>query len=735
MIAYPIYYTQKNYAFYFWTEKGHKTMFFYQAKAVYPQGKDCEMNTFATFRAEVGSLHGTALSITASSFYQVYVNGSFVAFGPARTAAGYARVDVLPLEVYDGGEHNEIVIAVVGYNARSLSTVFQPAFLIAELRRGEEVICATGRNFTAYLPDCKLQKTERYSVQRHYTEIWDFRRGTDLTPDSARVPLAICQNAPTPIERRAPYPCYEDVLLPHTASSGTLRFDETLPYRAKAHSFTPDEFWGIFSDDEVVSHPYEWIQRRQQLQVRDTQELPLTLGENEYAIFDFSRIETGFPLLSVSAEENSDLVIAFSEDCSPTQFAFTRMNAENVLEYLLGKGQTLDAMSFEPYVMRYAIVAVRSGSVCLHKFGIKTFMHTVSDARVPALDDPTLAAIYRAAVRTFAHNAVDLFTDCPSRERAGWLCDSYFTAKTEHALFGNTQVEDAFLENYCLYRNNGDLPEGMIPMCFPADCPYDNDNPLVTHPAKFKFIPQWSMWYILEVEDYIANRNPAASIEQFRASVEGLLDFYSRYENEDGLLESLPSWNFVEWSRANEWTQDVSYPTNFLYAQVLESAYRLFGNEDYLRRANEVREKAVEQSFNGTVFLDHAVRDEHHHLIRLNDCSEACQYYAILFGGIDINAPKYAALHRLVTEIFGATRREPMPEIAEINAFIGVYLRLEVLLKMREYKLVLRDVKDFFGQMESETGTLWEYREKKGSRDHGFASYALVAMLKALHLD
>ena len=34
--------------------------------------------------------------------------------------------------------------------------------------------------------------------------------------------------------------------------------------------------------------------------------------------------------------------------------------------------------------------------------------------------------------------------------------------------------------------------------------------------------------------------------------------------------------------------------------------------------------------------------------------------------------------------------------------------------------------------MEQETGTLWEYRQGTGSRDHGFASYALVAMYKAL---
>ena len=73
-----------------------------------------------------------------------------------------------------------------------------------------------------------------------------------------------------------------------------------------------------------------------------------------------------------------------------------------------------------------------------------------------------------------------------------------------------------------------------------------------------------------------------------------------------------------------------------------------------------------------------------------------------------------------------------MPEIFEVNAFIGAYLRLEALLKIGEYHLVLRDIDEFFGKMEIETGTLWEYRQRKGSRDHGFASYALVAIRKAI---
>ena len=72
-----------------------------------------EMNTLAAFRTTADSLKGAKIKLAAYTFYQLYVNGELVAFGPARTAKGYARVDVIDLDRYhkDGG--NEIVIGVI----------------------------------------------------------------------------------------------------------------------------------------------------------------------------------------------------------------------------------------------------------------------------------------------------------------------------------------------------------------------------------------------------------------------------------------------------------------------------------------------------------------------------------------------------------------------------------------------------------------------------------------------
>ena len=690
------------------------------AKPIFPKGRNEEMNVFAAFRAKTDSLKNTKISLTAYTFYQIYVNGEFVAYGPARTAKGYARVDVIDLDKYSKDGTNEIVIGVMGYYCRALSTVHQPSFLVAEITRGDEVVAYTGRDFESFLPSCHTTKTERYSVQRHFTEVWDFSAGKTWTDDADKCESAVCSDV-TYIDRVAPYPYYENVILDSAVVCGSLEYDGSIQPKKSFYSFQPSERWGTYKREEVGLY-FEWVQYQKQTPKIKNIPFPVKLCGLEYARVDFEKLETGFIKLKAKANADTKINIAFSEHIEGEIFSYTDMHVQNVVTVSVGAGEILDFTSFEPYTWKYAMVALEYGEIELESFGVCRFENNVSEIKIPELENPVLRDIYRAAVKTYAHNAVDIYSDCPSRERAGWLCDSYFTGKTEHFLFGTTYVEDAFLENYRLYKNDDRMiPEGSIPMCFPSDI---KDNG--------EMIPQWTMWYVLEVEDYLTNRNTTADKELFRESIYNLLDFYARSENSDGLLEDLPSWNFVEWSKANQWTKNVNYPTNFLYAQVLEAAYNLYGDEACLEKCKKVRAAAVEQSFDGRLFRDHALRGEDGKLTLCEDISEICQYYAILFAGIDITDEKYTELRRLVREVFGAVRKEEMPEVEVINAFIGVYLRLEAMLKIKEYDLVLSDVENFFGHMEKLTGTLWENRFIHGSLDHGFASYAAVAMMKAL---
>ncbi len=688
---------------------------FKKAIPVFAEGQESALNYHLTLFDEVKSLKNTVLYISAFSFYRLFVNGRFVCMGPARTARGYARVDAIDLTAYGADAKNTVEIQVSGYNCGSLSTARQTSFVVCELRCGDDVILCTGRDFEAYLDSRRIRNTERYSAQRHFGEIFRLE-SKDFRESSKRVRLVPASNTPSYLPRVVPLQTYELISAEGYASIGSFTFDESLPCRPIRSSFPIGEEWGRFDENEVYSHPFRWVQKQRTDKIRGCGKFPIELCEGEYVTVDMKQIECGFISWSGKALEDADVVIAYSELCEPDCFKFTDINCHNVIEYFVDGGRDVDEQSFEPYTCNVAIFMVKSGKVRLSSFGIRTYEHDRARFIKREIKDDELARIYHAAEATFAHNAVDIYTDCPSRERAGWLCDSYFTGRAEYFLTGKSTVEDAFLENYCLYENDGCFPCGVLPMCYPSD---EHENNI--------FIPQWDMWYVLEVREYLTKRNKTVDKELFRKSVMGIVKFLENYENTDGLLQNLPSWNFVEWSSANSWVQDVNYPTNFLYAEVLRAAGSLYGSSALIKKAEGVAKKTRELSFDGEVFIDNAVKDADGVLHNTRNSSEAGQYYALLFGGVDINDAKYSSLKKHIFENFGnfdTTDRE----FVAVNAFIGFYLKMWALMEMGERELLCQCIKEFFGGMVASTGTLWEYKQRYGSHDHGFASFATVAI-------
>ncbi len=110
-----------------------------------------------------------------------------------------------------------------------------------------------------------------------------------------------------------------------------------------------------------------------------------------------------------------------------------------------------------------------------------------------------------------------------------------------------------FYENFLLPKRFAHLPEGMLPMCYPADH-YDG-----------VFIPNWALWFVVQLEEYLERSGNRQLVDALQPKVMRLLEYFRPFENSDGLLEKLESWVFVEWSAANKFVQDVNYPSNLLY--------------------------------------------------------------------------------------------------------------------------------------------------------------------------
>ncbi len=695
-----------------------------QSVPVWAEGREKEMNLTLGFRGvfTAGKNDKTQLRIAASTVYRVYLNGKFVGSGPARAGHGYFRVDQYDVtdRVKDG--ENIVAIEVAGYNVNTYYTTDQPSFLQAEAAVNGNVVLSTGANdqFEAFEIKERLQKVERYSFQRPFTEYYRMDEGYDEWRNNKDQAVQKVTLAEYPslnlLPRHVPIPDFTILKPVALFAKGTTGISQPAQkYKDRSLVNISEKFKG-YPESDLTVIPSQQIQEM----VSVTKELlndtlgaqkPLTMKKDDFYILDFGINHTGFIGATITCKEPSTIWFHFDEMLTDNDVISKKRMADvnNQVVYELQPG-TYNIESFEPYTLKFLKIMVAQGACTIENIYIREFAYPDNPDATFTSSNEKLNRIFDASKQTFRQNSVDVFTDCPSRERAGWLCDSYFTAIMEKEFTGDSKVAHNFYENYALPEKFEYLPEGMIPMCYPAD---HNDG---------VFIPNWSLWFIIQVDDYAKRGGDEQLVSHLKGRITDLLGYFAKFENEDGLLEKLESWIFVEWSKANSLVQDVNYPTNMLYSAALASAANLYGNKEWQKKSDDIREQIQKQSYNGEFFVDNAIRKDS--ILTVTDqITEVCQYYAFFF---DIATPQsHPELWNKISREFGPNRdvNTTYPNVAPANAFIGNYLRMDILSKQSQQSQLISEIQDYFYYMAERTGTLWENVHSQASCNHGFASY------------
>ena len=709
------------------------------------------MNVAAGFRLALDlPAGGATLRLAAADFCRVWIDGRLVAHGPARTAHGYARVEEIPLPPRTGDlsgaaalpaaaggdfkaegrldENGALVmfVEVLSAHVPCFDGVEQDAFFAAEVVAPDGRVLAGTDDFEAWRDGTLVRRVRRFSYQRGFVESrriaadpGAFRRGGPA-PDGWARAATVPRPLPRLLPRRAPRPVldFRDAGAP--VARGAFAVDPAVePPMGREVTLVGTQGFKGYPPAEWEDDPAADAAR---LESRAK-----NAGFAEYSLYDLRRTRTGFFSLRVRAEapEGATVLLLFDELRAPDGARFPvdpfRNACSNVAKWRLGPG-VHDLLSFHPNSARFVAVAVLEGRAEVERLGVVPYENPDA-ARVPLppTGDAALDAIVDAARATFAQNAVDLLTDCPSRERAGWLCDAFFTGRAEALLTGRNDVERAFLENYALAPSLASLPGGMLPMCYPAE-----------HAAG-TYIPNWALWWLLELDAYRARTGDEETVAASRPKIGPLLAWFDRYAGPEGLLEDLPGWVFVEWSACNDpdHVRGVNFPTNFLWAAALEAAARLLGRPELAARGASVRAAAARLAWDGEWFDDNALRGEDGALRRAGHPTETGQYYAFYFGAAD-PATRPALWERLCAE-FGPSRdaARTWPGIPPSNAIVGAYLRLELLLRDGRAEQCLRECRGFFAPMARLTGTLWENLSPEASLDHGFASSAAWLIRRA----
>ena len=683
-------------------------LFFKKAQPVWAENRENEMNVALVFTAFCPKSDDAVLSVTGSSYYNVYVNGEFLAVGPARAAHDYYRVDKLNIKA--DKQINEVKIIVYGYAVNSFYHMDQPSFVCAEIENENGVVAYTeksGETFKANEWLGKIQKVQRYSFQRPFTEVYDFTK-----EQFAPVKLSVTKEKQF-LPRGIFYGEYEKETPVALIEKGRFDIHEKEKYYddRSISNIGPQLKGYIKTELEVFSTvEAEKIQPTVEEKCNENTNI-VCLKANSFSTFDMGKNLTGLVGFSANLEKEGEILIVFDEILSNGDIDFTRMTAANVIIIKAGRGK-FDFLSAEPYTYRYIRVYVKDSAAEISDFHLRRIGAPKINKKLKS-DNQKLQAIFDAAIETYRQNTFDVYMDCPSRERAGWLCDSFFTSRVERVLTGKSEVEYNFLENYILPKSFKCLPDGMLPMCYPADH-YDG-----------VFIPNWAMWFVVELKEYFERTGDGELVQRAKERVYGLLEYLKKFENEYGLLEKLESWVFIEWSKSNDLVQDVSFPSNMLYSKIKKIVGELYSDEKLAKEAEELCATIRKMSYTDKgFFCDNAYR-RNGKLELSGEYTESCQYYAFHTG---IATPEeYPELWNCLVTDFGFERKQTgkWPEIYFANAFIGNYLRLDLISMYGDKEDLLRNIEGYFYYMAEKTGTLWENDSDEASCNHGFASHVL----------
>lgn len=676
-----------------------------------------KQNVTLAFRLKFNAKDGeqAIFTLSAKQLYKVVFNGEFIHYGPERTAHGYSKIDRLKL-LTDSGENN-LVVEVYQAGVLNYYLPFERAYFSANLSVGEKIF--SSNDFECFYCDDRVQNSQRYCGQRTFVEDYvgysraEFYVGKDVYK---KVETSLV-NADRFIEKDCDYPLLKEFNEVNIIESG--RVIERLKKRKyKLPCLLRDRKNGVKIDYEVITDKVNNFTFYLNDRVK---------SGGKYYLYEFEREISGFINFNLNVEEDAEIFLVFDEVLSPqknkngaSRLRFDRLGCANIVRWKLKKGN-YKLSTFEAYSFKFVKIIVNSGKISNFSISATRYENGAKDIFTCKIADKQLESIVVAAYNTFRQNSVDMLFDCPSRERAGWINDVWFSRECSYLFGGEEKPFKSLLRAYALAPNDLGLPKGMIPMCYPSDF------------RTGLFMVACALWYVCCLSEYKKAHGNDEIVEIGKQKILELFEYLKEFENEFGLLENLKGKIFVEWSKANtkSYVQGVNFPSNMLYVKALNMAGILFSDPKFIQKSENIKQQIINYSFNGEFFEDNAVR-RRGKLVLLGHVTEVCQYYAFECGVADKQS--FPKLYKTLAENFKpkVPVEKKYSSISRSNIIIGLLIREKLAVQNGEFERALEELKTIYLNMAERTATLWEHEREKASCNHGIAAFAGVCIIKSI---
>ncbi len=475
------------------------------------------------------------LRIFADARYRLFVNGGYIARGPARSDPRWQSYDVIDLAPHLRAGENLIAVQVLYYGYNTGQHLPRVPCLAAELDITDAAdktrTHRTDASWKTFLSESFDRDAPRVNGCQGAIEIFDARREPEdwTAPgfDDSAWPAAKARpigSDQIPYNRLLP----RDIPMLEEREIAAVRVSPAL--LVNAHDGEPFFPQRARLELDEIKTPLEFADFEPESLVIP----PAPPDRVAIVTLDFARVIPGYLRLSVDGAAGTRIDVAYAEALYEGRVALFHPPAQRPLDaFILKEGRNSLEVAFAWKGFRYAQLIIRNpgGPLRLHRAGMRSRMYPINHyGSALAAGDAFQRELHAVCAHALRGCMQDGFIDSPSREQQQWMGDARWQAVYNYYLGGDPRLHRRLLAQIAYSQD----AEGLTKSRYPDG--HENWSP----------IPSYCLAWVVSFADLWEFTGDLAPAAEFWPNIIMALRWFTRYENKDGLLENVPFWSYID---------------------------------------------------------------------------------------------------------------------------------------------------------------------------------------------
>ena len=481
------------------------------------------------------------LRISASSKYELYINGSYICQGPARSAPHHQSYDILQVAAILKKGKNSIAVRVHHQKGKYAYHLKGRAGLLAQLDIENQTQLVTNNTWKVHTDpswNSNAPSISRFQkvVNDRVDLIKKIKNWQTLDFDDAS-----WKNA-TPLLRNTGWPAPKKTEKATTLTTPwTSLVPRDIPYLIEQdvkatklieavlidtpnqkEQVIPKNKWQLtHSIDKEISKSEKHYRKKDKSLILP----PTTESKTWLLIFDFESIKNGFPKFTMEGSKGTQVDILSAPFIVNDSFTHRIVDSNLQDQVLLSGGlDTWQATYFKP--SRYLAIAVKGNTqpVKINYVGTHQIRYPFSiKGSIQTPEAPWMEDLWKASIKTIDACTTDAFTD-NYRERRQYAQTGYYAALGNYWTYGDTALQRRYLIQVAQEQE----ANGMMP----AYAPLATDE--------YMIILDSNCLYIRSLYNYYLYSGDQTTVHELLPAAKKLMALLHSFTDKSGLLNSPP---------------------------------------------------------------------------------------------------------------------------------------------------------------------------------------------------